>query len=128
MTKEVIVASREQSTMVSLWTEFLCLERMNDDRVVLAVKQHSILGQCSDFEDEETGDINLPDTIDGHMVIGCEDDFVIGEPLVICSQAQAFDATNASCHQIQLWLASVWDGEDEALFTKVQGLLQVWRK
>jgi hypothetical protein len=76
----VIVASIEQSTMASTWTEHLCLHRTAGGKWCLDIRGYEVIGEASEYQNEE-GD--LPDQIDGQDVIGTEDGFVIVDNLVL---------------------------------------------
>jgi hypothetical protein len=80
----VIVASVEQSTMVSSWTEHLCLHRTAEAKWCLDIRGYEIIGEASEYENEEG---NLPDQIRGQDVIGTADDYVIGGDLVLHSDS-----------------------------------------
>lgn len=80
----VIVASVEQSTMVSTWTEHLCLHRTAEGKWCLDIRGYELIGEASEYQNEEG---NLPDQIDGQDVIGTEDGFVIVDNLVLHSDS-----------------------------------------
>ena len=77
-----VVDSIEQSTMVSNWTEYLCLHRSPGLRWRLDIRGFEVVGESHEYEDE---DGELPDTIDGWDVVGTEDGFVIINNLVLYS-------------------------------------------
>lgn len=79
-----VVDSIEQSTMVSNWTEYLCLHRSPGLRWRLDIRGFEVVGESHEYEDE---DGELPDTIDGWDVVGTEDGFVIINNLVLHSDA-----------------------------------------
>lgn len=91
MTKEAtrIVHSIDFSTMASNWTEHLCLHRLADGSFRLDVLGWEVWGQDSEFWDEETEECEIPDEIDGHMVIGVEDGFVVIDNLVSTGNTEA---------------------------------------
>ena len=78
----VIVASIEQSTMASSWTEHLCLHRTAERKWCLDIRGYEVIGEASEYQNEE-GD--FPDKIDGQDVIGTEDGFVVVDNLVLHS-------------------------------------------
>ena len=49
----VIVASIEQSTMVSTWTEHLCLHRTAEGKWCLDIRGYEIAGEAREYENEE---------------------------------------------------------------------------
>ncbi|UCF37439.1 MAG: hypothetical protein JSU96_00785, partial [Acidobacteriota bacterium] len=74
--------SRENSSMASTWTEYLCLSRLADETFELSVRTYDVLGAAADYVNEETGDWDLSETIEGAFVMGVEDEWVIGGELV----------------------------------------------
>ena len=95
-----IVDGIEKSTMVSTWTEYLCLHRNPGGKWQLDIRGYEGIGEASEFEDE---DGELPHEINGQTVIGHEDGYVIIDNLVLSSDecpiyefdkfdADAFDA------------------------------------
>jgi hypothetical protein len=75
----VIVDSIEQSTMVSSWTEHLCLRRAAEGKWCLDIRGYEVIGEASEYQNDE-GD--LPDQIGGRDVIGTEDGLVVVDNLV----------------------------------------------
>ncbi len=54
--------------------EFLCLSKSPDGRWLLDIRIYDCSDhEISEFTDEETGDVNLPDEIDGIVVIGIDE-------------------------------------------------------
>ena len=54
-----ILASQESSTMVSTWTEYLRLDKKDDNSAVLETCQYEVLGEVQ--SDEEGNQILPPD-------------------------------------------------------------------
>ncbi len=86
-----VVDSRENSTMVSTWNTYLCIERISDSEYKLCVRGYEILCEVYDYqkeigkEDDEDFDIyeNLPETYNGMEVRGVEDgEYIVGGDLV----------------------------------------------
>jgi hypothetical protein len=73
--------------MVSSWTEYLCLERADEENYTLSVRGYEVLGELSDFYDEEIGDHRIPSAINGSEVVRCEDGYVLGGKLSITNDA-----------------------------------------
>ena len=78
------IDSREESTMVSNWTIHLCAIKI-DTNLKICHMQRKVLGELSDFqeydEDDELISDEYPEEVDGEMVYGIEDDFVLGYDL-----------------------------------------------
>ena len=78
----VVLAEREESTMVSTWTEHLCLTKGTTKAYRLFTGQPEVLGGRDEYFNEESGEYELPESIDGKPVVGTMDDFVIGDELI----------------------------------------------
>ena len=77
-----IIDSRECSTLASTWSEDLCLKRVSQTHFELFVGGYDVVGETSEFFDEETGEEEIPDEIGGYPVRGIEDGYVIGGEIV----------------------------------------------
>ena len=100
----MILASREQSSMVSTWTEYLCLQRDDTKGYKLFTGQYEVLAEREHFFNEETGDYDIPDEIDGQVVDGVEDDYVVGGDLGYFDDEQAVSFTLSDCQAVADWL------------------------
>ena len=89
----VIVASIDQSTMVSNWTEHLCLHRTAEGKWCLDIRGYEVIGEASEYQNEEG---ELSDQIDGRDVIGTEDGCVIVDNLVLHSRYPIYEFDNFS--------------------------------
>ena len=108
----VIVEMRELSTMASSWTEYLCLERTDQQNYTLSVRGYEILGELSDFYDEKIGDHKIPSEINGSEVVRCEDGYIVGGALLIIDDSfSPFRFTVRGPTDMPNWLAQVarWD-------------------
>jgi antitoxin component YwqK of YwqJK toxin-antitoxin module len=78
---------RKQSSMVSTWEEYLCVERISQKtwnakvEFELSIRSYEVLGEIFEFQDEE-GNLNLPDEIEGALVVGSSEEYVIGGNLI----------------------------------------------
>jgi len=100
----MILASREQSSMVSTWTEYLCLQRDHTGGYKLFTGQYEALAERERFFNEETGDYDIPDEIDGQVVIGVDDDYVVGGELAHFDDEQAVSFTSPGDQVVADWL------------------------
>ena len=78
----LVISSVERSSMVSMWTEHLCLKRLGENQWVIDVRCFELACEASEFFDEELEDFVLPEEIQGHAVLGIEDDYVQTENLI----------------------------------------------
>jgi len=74
----VVLRNRECSSMVSTWDELLCVGFGSVKPYKLYLGAFEILGERSQFYDDEADEHVLPDTINGKAVRGFKDDAVIG--------------------------------------------------
>jgi hypothetical protein len=77
-----IIESLQFSTMASNWTEHLCLHQKADGSFRLDVLGWEYWGEDSEFMDDETGEIEVPDEIDGLKVMDIEDGCIVIDKLV----------------------------------------------
>jgi hypothetical protein len=104
-----ILASREQSSMVSTWTEYLCLQRDEAGGYKLFTGQYEALAEREQFFNEETGEYDIPDAIDGQVVVGVDDDYVVGGELGCFDDEQAVTFKSVDEEGVARWLeASGW--------------------
>ena len=73
-----IIETILQSTMASTFTEYLCLEKINNNQFRLFVGGYEVIGEASDYYNEEDDEENIPEQIDGQTVQGVEDGCIIG--------------------------------------------------
>jgi hypothetical protein len=110
-----IIASREQSSMVSSWTEYLCLQRDVAGAFKLFTGQYEALAEREQFFNEETGDYDIPDEIDGQVVAGADDDYVVGGELAYFDDEQAVSFTSPDDQAVAEWLkTSGWSERVDA--------------
>jgi antitoxin component YwqK of YwqJK toxin-antitoxin module len=78
---------RKQSSIVSTWDEYLCVERVSQNtwnakkEFELSIRSYEVLGEIFEFQDEE-GNLNLPDEIEGAVVVGSSEEYIIGGNLI----------------------------------------------
>ena len=105
-----IIDSRECSTLASTWSEDLCLMRMSETHFELFVGGYDVVGETSEFFDEETGEEEIPDEIGGYPVRGVEDGYVIGGEIVKNEEYGEFQFSDFKAADVRDWLASVnWE-------------------
>jgi hypothetical protein len=106
MTRRIsIVASREGSGMTSSWQEYLCLTYGDKQPYKLFEGRYMGLAEKEDFFDEELEDYNIPEFIDGEVVTGIEDDYIVGGELAYDSDEQAIEFTYLLDENLVKWLS-----------------------
>lgn len=104
------IVSREQSSMVSCWTEHLCLAPIGGGRNRLFTGQYEALAELNDYYNEETEDYDLPDEIDGKIVNGFQDEYVVGGDLQYFESEEAVEFSSPDEPHVSDWLyASGWN-------------------
>ena len=112
---------RENSGHIDSWTEYLCLEKTSDGNFGLSIKSHVIIDSeyngetISQFYDEDTGEYDLPDEINGTRVIGWNAEFLLGVDLENNFQYTTLELTkNNFEHSIREWIKEInWDLTNE---------------
>lgn len=104
-----ILGSREQSSMVSTWTEYLRLSKPDTDSALLEICQYEALGERT--WDGEGEPVDAPDEIDGKNVVGVEDGMVIGGELQ-CGNG-SFHFTKQTLPDAIEWLGDNWNISDD---------------
>ncbi len=109
----IMVSSREQATMASSWTEHLFLQQV-DDASQLIIMGSTILADDADYCDEDGELLDLPEEIDGQKVIGWEDGYIMGLPMVPVSDREdnAFRFTHAADPKLRNWIETVWNADN----------------
>ena len=75
-----IIASREGSSMVSTWIEYLCVRRVSPGQGRVEICQYEALAEFEDT-DEDGNDVEPPDEYEGKIVVGVEDGYLVGGDL-----------------------------------------------
>jgi hypothetical protein len=99
-----ILASREASSMVSTWTEYLRLSKPNKNNALLEICRYEGLGEQK--WDEEGEPVEPPDEIDGKKVVGVEDGIIIGGELTCWHHDESFAFMPTTLAAAIEWLKS----------------------
>ena len=110
----VIVAERENSSMASNWTEYLCLCNGKEQAFQLFTGMYEDLAVASDYYNEETCDYNLPEQINGKMVVKIDDDVVVGGELGFTEFEDMIEFNQLDDPQLVQWLTnSRWNNNEK---------------
>ena len=104
MSKPIVIAQREASSMASTWNEYLCLTKGEFNTYKLYIAQYDFLAELNDFYDEEQDDYVLPEQIDGQAVVGIEDDYVVGGELVPQDESAPVEFASVFDAELREWL------------------------
>ena len=108
MEKVVVVGEMQQSTMASIWTEFLCLQELPGGGWRLDIRSYAVIGEASDYTDEYG---ELPDEVEGLEVVGTEDGLVVVNLLV--QHSEDYPVYEFSYFDPQEFKKSFGDGHSE---------------
>ena len=111
-----VIEQREQSSMGGgCWQEFLVLEKLNDREFQLDIRRWDCLGEIGElgFEEDEMGELIVPEEINGKLIGEIEDGFVYGGELVSSQNEGEVKFTRPDQDEIIRWLKDVrWHDED----------------
>jgi hypothetical protein len=100
-----IIAEREASSMVSVWREYLCLRAGSAKRFQAFIGVYQSLERASRFYNDDTGDYVLPEKIEGHLVHGIEDEWVVGGDLDYYYDEDQIEFDTVSDDSLFEWLS-----------------------
>lgn len=100
----LIVAERENSSMVSSWTEYLCLQKGTEKSFRIFTGMYEGLADSSDYYNEDTGDYDLPEQIGGKTVVKVDDDIVVGGELGFFEPDDMVEFNSLSEFEFTKWL------------------------
>ncbi len=103
--------------MVSSWTEYLCLQRDEAGSFKLFTGQYEALAERDQFFNEETGEYDIPEEIDGKAVVGLDDDYVVGGDLGYFDDQQTISFKSPDDEALAKWLVSSgWSDKVDTVF------------
>ena len=106
-----ILGHKEASTIVSTWTEYLRLCKMDEKKALLEVCQYEVLGELQPSEDGER--FVIPEEIDPSEVVGTDDGIIVGGQL-LCSDDGPFCFEQDKIQDAIDWLkVRQWDMSDQ---------------
>lgn len=121
MAEPKVIASREASSMASTWTEYLCLTRSDTKRFKLFTGGYQSIDEAGKYYNEKTGRYVLPKTIDGQLVIGVEEDAVLGGELTYYEDDHYVEFNRLDDPDLVSWLAEQrWGKYKGAIATAIQ--------
>ena len=87
------IDEREESTMVSNWTSYLCVS-VQESGISLCHMRRAVLGSTDDYlEYDDEGELinDIPEEIDGLEVFGEEDGIILGYDLHVDNELDSLD-------------------------------------
>lgn len=105
------LAEREQSSIVSTWTEFLTLSSGQSKKYLIASAGYEALAEIHEFFNEDKDDYDeIPEEINGQKVVQIEGEYIVGGPLIINSDYSGLEFDDPSDSELSTWLIdSGWD-------------------
>ena len=100
-----IIASREASSLVSHWMEYLCLRKGTHKLFKLYVGGYESLAEAEKFYNSKTKEYDLPKIIGGKIVVGIEDDSVVGGEPVYYDDDDQVEFNSPDESELKYWLS-----------------------
>lgn len=117
-----IISSRKGSSMVSSWTEYLCLTGGITKRFKLFTGRYEGLDEAMNYYDEEKDDFVLPAVIAGKRVHGIEDEAVVGGDLGYYGDDDSVEFDGLEDSDLLDWLRrQKWTKQLSIVAAKLQG-------
>lgn len=117
-----ILEQKTKSSMVSSWTEYLCLQMLADNMFELSMRSYEVIGDLSSYYDEEADDYVIPDQIDGQKVAGVEDGYIVGGELMLLEdQMSPFLFVSADDKELIDWISSY--SSDDTILVQIRSLI-----
>ena len=102
----IIIADREASSMASHWREYLCLRRGISKRYQIFTGGYQSLADASKYFNEEDDSYEIPDVIDGKIVSGIEDEWIVGGELDYYDDVDQIEFDHIEDSALLTWLAT----------------------
>ena len=102
-----IIETIDRSTMASTFTESLCLEKINNNQFRLFLGGNEVIGEVSDYFNEEDNEEKIPEQIDGQTVQGVEDGYIIGGSILQNEDDGEVIFSSTTDENFRNWLESV---------------------
>ena len=126
-----VLLSREQSSMVSTWEEYLCIERVRDETWQIGVYQSDVIGNVYDVVPEEQrytddGELFVPEEVNGRRVYGLSDgEWLLSGELVCIDDFLTFESKDVGAVR-QFAVDQHWDRCErfEAAMSEAMALLR----
>ena len=118
----IIIDSRYESSMSSTFRESLCIERIDEENYRLFIGDYEVIGDVSDYLNEETYDYDIPDTIDGAVVQYTEEDYICGGDILQNEEDGQILLQSELDDGVEEWLKGVnWLNEE--ILTSIKTIL-----
>ena len=109
----IIIDSRYESSMSSTFRESLCIERIDEENYRLFIGDYEVIGEVSDYLNEETSDYDIPETIGGAVVQYTEEDYICGGDILQNEDDGEIILQNELDDGVEEWLKGVnWFNEE----------------
>lgn len=103
------LANREQSSIVSTWTEHLTISCGQTKRYLIAHAGYDALAEANEYYNEDKDEYDIPSHINGQEVVGIEDGYVIGGALMINTDWSGLEFDDPDEPELAQWLTdSEW--------------------
>jgi hypothetical protein len=115
--KPCILDSHETSTMLSTWTEYLCVRRLKPGAAIAEICVYEILCEFSRY-DEDDNELEIPTEVAGKEVVRYEDGYLVGGALGRRNDDSYYEYTIKDLDDLKEWIrANDFELNDIALTT-----------
>jgi hypothetical protein len=105
------LGKRKQSSMTGTWTEYLVLCPGQNKKYLIAPAWHDALAEADEYFNEDRDEYEIPLHINGQEVMGMENGYIIGGPLMINMDSLGLEFDDPDEPELATWLSdSGWDG------------------
>ena len=94
--------TRQSSSLVSLWTEYLTVRNIRNGTAILEICQNEVICEWSNVDDDGN-EIDVPDVFDSQIVAGYEDGLLLSETLGVSSD-ESFEYTASEINEALRWI------------------------
>ena len=97
-----ILDSRQNSSLVSLWTEYLTVRNTRNGAAILEICQNEVICEWSNV-DEDGNELDVPDVFERQKVAAWEDGLLLSETLGVSSD-DSFEYTASEINDALRWI------------------------
>jgi hypothetical protein len=105
------------------WTEYLCVDRLDDGRRVLLRRRYAVLAELGEFvtadDEPSTAGHALPAFVNGKAVGEVDGDYVLGDELVECDWDADLELEVGNSADVHAWL-------ERHHWTRQRGFAPAW--
>ncbi len=106
----ITLASRAISPTAKIPTQYLTVSKGQSKRFLIATASYDALAEASDYFNKDKDEYEIPEQINGQLVMGVEDGYIIGGTLGINMDWSGLEFDSAEEPEVTRWLSnSGWE-------------------